>query len=147
MEPTSDLLPPTCLPPTCLLPPTSYMYLPTTYLRIQVVQNLVSLLGSSDSDVRQRAGITLREMNTKGEGGGEDTKAQKEAAMAGGVAPLVALLISGLEEGRVEAQEYALPLEPLAPYGRAHVHLHMDAHAHMRMWLCMSMHIHIHNHT
>ena len=74
-------------------------------LRIQVTQQLVTLLRNPNPDVRQRAGFVLRDMN---EGNGEDSKHQKEAAMAGGVGPLVELLRDGLKNERVEAQEYAL---------------------------------------
>ena len=81
----------------------------STELRIQVVQSLVGLLSSADGDVRRRAGNALRDMNTKVEGSGnEDTKGQREAAMAGGVAPLVELLKDGLHDENVEAQEYSL---------------------------------------
>ena len=75
-------------------------------LRIQVTQQLVTLLGNSNADVRQRAGVALRDNN--GGDGGEDKKNQREAAMAGGVAPLVELLKAGLNDDRVEAQEYSL---------------------------------------
>ena len=74
-------------------------------LRIQVTQQLVTLLGNANPDVRQRAGKVLKEMN---DGQGEDQKNQKEAAMAGGVSPLVELLKDGLKNNRIEAQEYAL---------------------------------------
>ena len=72
-------------------------------LRVQVTQQLVGLLGAESEEVRKRAGIALREMAA--EGGDES---QKASAMAGGVAPLVALLKDGLKDERVEAQEYAL---------------------------------------
>ena len=74
-------------------------------LRIQVTQQLVTLLGSSNADVRQRAGTALRDDTSEG---GEDKKHQREAAMAGGVGPLVELLKAGLSDDRVEAQEYSL---------------------------------------
>jgi len=74
-------------------------------LRIQVTQQLVTLLGNPSEEVRQRSGKVLRDMN---QGNGEDAKLQKEAAMAGGVGPLVELLKDGLRNERVEAQEYAL---------------------------------------
>ena len=81
-------------------------------LRIQVVQHLVGQLSATDPNVRQRAGTALRDMNTKSDAAGgsamDDAKAQREAAMAGGVAPLVELLKDGLNDHRVEAQEYSL---------------------------------------
>ncbi|KOO32623.1 hypothetical protein Ctob_013926 [Chrysochromulina tobinii] len=81
-------------------------------LRIQVVQHLVGQLSATDPNVRQRAGTALREMNTKSDAAGgsamDDAKVQREAAMAGGVAPLVELLKDGLNDHRVEAQEYSL---------------------------------------
>ena len=65
-------------------------------LRIQVVQHLVGQLSATDPNVRQRAGTALRDMNTKSDAAGgsamDDAKVQREAAMAGGVAPLVELL-------------------------------------------------------
>ena len=77
-------------------------------LRIQVTQQLVTLLGDPDADVRQRAGTALRENSSSDANGTEDAKLQKEAVMAGGVAPLVELLRAGLTDDRVEAQEYSL---------------------------------------
>ena len=74
-------------------------------LRIQVTQQLVTLLGSNNADVRQRAGAALRDDNSDG---GDDKKHQREAAISGGVGPLVELLKAGLSDDRVEAQEYAL---------------------------------------
>ena len=76
-------------------------------LRVQVVQQLVALLSSESNDVRQRSGNTLREMSVNKQGS-EDPAHQRAAAAAGGVGPLVQLLRSGLEDGRVEAQEYSL---------------------------------------
>lgn len=77
-------------------------------LRVQVTQQLVTLLGDDDANVRQRAGTALRD-NNDGEGKrSDDAKHQKEAVMSGGVAPLVELLKAGLRNDRVEAQEYAL---------------------------------------
>ena len=67
-----------------------------------MTQQLVKLLNDDAGDVRQRAGVALREMSS--EGGDES---QRAVAMAGGVAPLVALLQDGLRDGMVEAQEYA----------------------------------------
>ena len=67
---------------------------------MQVTQQCVRLLGDESEEVRQRAGVALREMSS--EGGDES---QKAVAMAGGVAPLVALLKDGLRDGMVEAQE------------------------------------------
>jgi hypothetical protein len=86
-------------------------------LRVQVTQQLVGLLGAESEEVRQRAGNALREMAAEG---GDDS--QKASAMAGGVAPLVALLKDGLRDERVEAQEYALSLVVL-PSHRASSHL------------------------
>lgn len=77
-------------------------------LRIQVVQQLVNLLSSDQEDVRRRAGNTLRDMTVRQGGDPSSDAHQRAAAMAGGVAPLVALLKDGLNDGRVEAQEYSL---------------------------------------
>ena len=75
-------------------------------LRIQVAQQLVTLLNNRGEDVRKRAGTCLREMN---EGNGtDDLKNQKEAAMATSVSSTVELLKEGLKNDRIEAQEYAL---------------------------------------
>lgn len=74
-------------------------------LCIQVTQQLVTLLSSTNADVRKRAGRVLHGMN---DNSSEDSKRQKEAAMAGGVAPLVELLKDGLKNQRIEAQEYAV---------------------------------------
>ena len=73
-------------------------------LRIQVTGQLVTLLSSTNADVRQRAGTTLR--NNNADSGGQ--KQQRQAAVSGGVAPLVDLLKAGLNDDRLEAQEYAL---------------------------------------
>ena len=81
----------------------SQIALKSAEYRVQVTQQLVGLLGSANAEVRQRAGYALRDMGAEG---GDDS--QKTVAMAGGVAPLVALLKDGLNDGRVEAQEYAL---------------------------------------
>jgi vacuolar protein 8 len=74
-------------------------------LRVQVTTELVKLLSSNKADVRQRAGTTLRNNNASG---GDAKRHQKQAATQGGVAPLVDLLKAGLNDDRVEAQEYAL---------------------------------------
>ena len=74
-------------------------------LRVQVTQQLVTLLSSSNADVRQRAGNALRDNSADG---GDDSKNQREAVMSGGVGPLVDLLKAGLADDRVEAQEYSL---------------------------------------
>ena len=74
-------------------------------LRAQVTAQLVILLSSNKADVRQRAGTTLRNNNAEG---GEGKKQQRQAAVSGGVAPLVDLLKAGLNDDRLEAQEYAL---------------------------------------
>lgn len=81
----------------------SQIALKSAMLRVQVTQQLVELLGNEGEEVRQRAGVALRDM---ADSGGDES--QKMVAMAGGVAPLVALLKDGLADGRVEAQEYAL---------------------------------------
>lgn len=81
----------------------SQIALKSSMHRVQVTQQLVGLLGSDSEETRKRAGIALRDMAA--EGGDES---QKMVAMAGGVGPLVSLLKDGLEDGRVEAQEYAL---------------------------------------
>lgn len=74
-------------------------------LRIQVSQQLVTLLSMTNADVRERASRVLHDMNDTT---AEDLKSQREAAMAGGVAPLVELFKDGLKNQRIEAQEYAL---------------------------------------
>ena len=90
----------------CALPQLARL---SSEMRIQVVQQLVQLLSSESTDVRQRAGNTLRVMTVRDKDGGADVDAaQRAAAMAGGVAPLVALLKDGLADGRVEAQARAI---------------------------------------
>ena len=79
-------------------------------LRVQVTQQLVTLLGDKDAGVRQRAGTTLRDNNSS-EKGAESKGEMRKAAMAvlsSGIAPLVELLRGGLSDDRVEAQEYSL---------------------------------------
>jgi vacuolar protein 8 len=77
----------------------SQIALESATLRVSVTQELVGLLGSTISAVRNRAAIALREMNA--EAGSES---RMSIAMAGGIARFVALL----KEGSLEAQEYAL---------------------------------------
>ena len=81
----------------------SNIALKSAELRVQVTQQLVKLLADDSEEVRQRAGVAVRQMSSEG---GDDS--QRAVAMAGGVAPLVALLQDGLQDGMVEAQEYAL---------------------------------------
>ena len=67
--------------------------------RVQVTQQLVTLLGSEVDAVRQRAATALKAMAAKG---GADTR--MTVMMAGGIDRFVSLL----KDGSVEAQEYAL---------------------------------------
>ena len=78
----------------------------STELRAQVTQELIGLLGDDSAPVRQRAGSVLRAMSAVPSGGGEGQVVSAE--LSGGVASLVNLLKEGIEDGRVEAQEYSL---------------------------------------
>ena len=69
--------------------------------RLQVTQQLITLLGSEVEAVRQRAGTALKAMSADGDGGQHLT-----VAMAGGIDRFVSLL----KDGSVEAQEYTLSL-------------------------------------
>ena len=72
--------------------------------RVTVTRELVKLLGSQNITVRQRASEALAEM-------AEDEKdgvVKKKATSAGSALPLVSLLRDGLQDERIEAQEYAL---------------------------------------
>ena len=74
--------------------------------RVQVTAQLIELLGSPDSSVRQRAWNALKDMAAEG-----GTDSQMTVQMAGGIDRFVKLL----EEGSLEAQEYALWLLWQAP--------------------------------
>ena len=70
--------------------------------RLQVTQQLITLLGSDVEAVRQRAGTALKAMSAEGDHGGQHLT----VAMAGGIDRFVSLL----KDGSVEAQEYTLSL-------------------------------------
>ena len=81
--------------------------------RVQVTQQLVTLLGDDSDAVRQRAATALKDMAAVG---GSETR--MTVAMAGGIDRFVSLL----EDGSAEAQEYAAAhprvLTPLLPSWR-----------------------------
>ena len=67
--------------------------------RVQVTAQLISLLGASEAEVRQRAWNALKDMAAEG---GSDNRMTVQ--MAGGIDRFVTLL----KDGTLEAQEYAL---------------------------------------